>query len=128
MQQAPLVDGVAFDPFPCLQDGLATSEVDIGRCEIAEAFVVAPVIVVIDEGAELRFESTRQEVVFEQDAVLQGLVPSFDLALGLRMARRAAGMLHPLAVEPGCQLASDVTWAIVGEQPGTLHDPGVVAT
>ena len=65
MQQAPLVDGVAFDPFPCLQDGLATSEVDIGRCEIAEAFVVAPVIVVIDEGAELRFEGAG----FEEGAV-----------------------------------------------------------
>jgi hypothetical protein len=77
----------AFDPFSCLQDGLAASEVDVGRCEIAEALVVAPVIVMIDEGVDLRFESTRQEVVFEQDAVLQRLVPSLDLALGLGMVR-----------------------------------------
>jgi len=40
MQQAPLVDGVALDPFSCLQDGVATSEVDVGRREIAETFVV----------------------------------------------------------------------------------------
>ena len=44
MQQAPLVDGFAFYPFPCLQDGLAASEVDVGRCEIGEALMVAPVI------------------------------------------------------------------------------------
>lgn len=113
MQQAPLVDGFAFDPFSCLQDGLAASEVDVGWCEIAEALVVAPVVVMIDEGADPRFEGTRQEVVFEQDAVLQRLVPSFDLALGLRMARRAAGVLHPLAGEPGCQFSGDVARAIV---------------
>jgi hypothetical protein len=35
MQQAPFVDGVAFDPFSCLQDSLGASEVDIGRCEVA---------------------------------------------------------------------------------------------
>ena len=95
MQQAPLVDGFAFDPFSCLQDGLAASEVDVSRCEVADALMVAPVIVVIDEGTDLRFKSTRQEVVFEQDAVLQRLVPSLDLALGLGMARRSAGVLHP---------------------------------
>jgi hypothetical protein len=76
------------DPFSCLQDGLAASEVDVGRCEIAEALVIAPVVVVIDEGADLRFEVARQEVVFEQDAVLQRLVPALDLALGLGMAAR----------------------------------------
>ena len=68
----------------------------------------------IDEGADLRFEGTRQEVVFEQDPVLQRLVPSLNLSLGLRMARRTACVLHPLAVEPGYQLAGDVTRTIVG--------------
>ena len=56
MQPAPLIDGFAFDPFSCLQDGLASSEVDVSRREIAEVFVVTPVIVVIDEGADLCFE------------------------------------------------------------------------
>ncbi len=128
MQQAPLVDGLAFDPFSCLRDGLAASEVDVGRGEIAEALVVAPVVVIIDEGADLGFESTGQKVVFEQDAVLQRLVPSLDLALGLRMARRTAGVLHPLAGEPGCQFTGDVTGTIVRQQPRTLHDLGIVAT
>ena len=61
MQQAPLIDSFAFDPFSCLQDGLAASEVDVGRGEIAEALVVSPVIVVIDEGAVLGFESIGAE-------------------------------------------------------------------
>jgi hypothetical protein len=45
--------------------------------------VVAPVIVVIDEATDVRFEVTRQVVVFEQDAVLERLMPTLDLALGL---------------------------------------------
>ena len=47
----------------------------------------------IDEGFNLSFEITWQEVVFEQDAVLQGLVPAFDLALSLRVVWRAARVL-----------------------------------
>ena len=50
--------------------------------------MVAPVIVVLHEGADLRFQVSRQVVVFEQDAVLQGLMPALDLALGLRMVDR----------------------------------------
>ena len=38
-------------------------------------------VVVVDEGFNLRFEVARQEVMFEQNAVLQGLMPTFDLAL-----------------------------------------------
>ena len=37
MMQAPLVDGVSFDPFPLEQNGLAAPEVNVGRCEIAQA-------------------------------------------------------------------------------------------
>ena len=35
MQQAPVVDGVAFDTCPCLQDGLAASEVGVGQLILA---------------------------------------------------------------------------------------------
>lgn len=38
-QQPPLVVGFAIDPFSCLQDGLAASEVEVGRCEIADDVV-----------------------------------------------------------------------------------------
>ena len=93
MLQAPQFDVPSLDPFSLQQDGLAAPEVDVGWGEIVEALVVAPMIVVVDDGGDLGFEITRQEVVLQQDAVLQRLVPALDLALGLRMARRAAGVI-----------------------------------
>ena len=39
------------------------------------------VVVVVDEGLDLGFEIAGQKVVFQQDAILQGLVPALDLAL-----------------------------------------------
>ena len=79
MKQAPGFDGLPFDPFSLLQDGLAASEVDIGRSKVLQALVVAPVIVMIDEGVDLQPEITGQVVVLQQDAVLQGLMPALDL-------------------------------------------------
>ena len=35
--QSSFPDGVAFDPFSLQQDGLAASEVDVGRCEVGQA-------------------------------------------------------------------------------------------
>ena len=46
MLQAPVLDGLSFDPFPFQQDGLAAPEVDIGGREVIQALVVAPVVVV----------------------------------------------------------------------------------
>ena len=94
MKQAALLDGFAFDPFPLQCDDVAAPEVDISGCEIAEALMVAAVVVVIDERRDLLLEIARQEVILEQDAVLQRLVPSLDLALGLGMAGRTARMFH----------------------------------
>ena len=34
MLQSSLFDGVAFDPFAFQQDGLASVEVDVGRCQV----------------------------------------------------------------------------------------------
>lgn len=42
-----------------------------------QALVIAPVVVVLDEGVDLLPEIARQVVVFQQDTVLQGLVPTF---------------------------------------------------
>ena len=56
--QAPVLDGFPFDPFPFQQDGLAAPEVDIGGREVAQALVVAQVIIVFDEGGDLSFEIT----------------------------------------------------------------------
>ena len=69
---------------------MAAPEVDIGRRKVAEAFVVAAVIVVADELIDLRFEIARQIVVLQQDAVLEGLVPASPLAGGRCLQRREA--------------------------------------
>jgi hypothetical protein len=87
--------------------------------------VVAPVVVVIDEGIDLRFEVTGQEVVFQQDAVLQGLVPSLDLALGLGVVWRAADMVHAL-VRPAIRpVHRRCNWTIVRQQPRLVHHRGL---
>ena len=88
MSQAPAFDCLAFHLLPFEQNGLASSEVDIGGGEVAQALVVALVVVVGDEGVDLGFEGAGQAVVLQQYPVLQRLVPAFDLALGLGMVQR----------------------------------------
>lgn len=83
MQQTSLADGLAFDPLAFGEDGLSAAEVDIGGGEIAEALVIAGMVVMHDEGGELPFEIAGQIVVLKQDAVLGGLVLALDLALSL---------------------------------------------
>ena len=70
--------------------------------------MVALMVVVVDEGFNLRLEITGQEVVFQQDAVLEGLMPSLDLTLRLGVLGRAARVLHALTFEPFSQVARDV--------------------
>ena len=65
-------------------------KIDVGRGQVLQALVGAAVVVVLDEGPDLRLEVAGQVVVLEQDAVLQRPVPALDLALGLRVAGRAA--------------------------------------
>ena len=60
--------------------------------------MVAVVVVVVDEGGDGGFEFPFEEVVFQQDPVLQGLMPPLDFALRLWMHRRAANVFHALAL------------------------------
>ena len=102
--QAPRFECLSFDPFALFENGFVTTEVDVGRCDVVDALMVALMIVVIDEGFDLGFQISGQEVVFQQDAVLQSLMPSFDLALGLRVIRRTARVLHALVLQPFSQI------------------------
>jgi hypothetical protein len=124
--QAPMFDGLPFDPFALLDDGLGPAEVGVGGRHVVQALVVAPVIVVLDERRDLAFEVSGQEVVLQQDAVFQRLVPALDLTLGLRMERGAANMAHVLGVDVVRQFAGDVARAIITEQPGPVVDIGLV--
>lgn len=84
--------------------------------------MVSVVIIVVDEGVDLGLKVTGQKIVFEQDAVLEGLVPALDLALGLGMHRGAADMVHAIGADPLGQFIGDVTRTIVAEQLRLVHD------
>jgi hypothetical protein len=134
VDQASLLDGLSLDAFAFEQDGLAAAEIDVGRGEVTQALVVALVVIVGDEGLDLRLEVAGQVVVLEQNAVLQGLVPTLDLALCLGVlalclgvAGRAADMVDCLFVQPLRQLAGDVAGPIVGQQARAAVDPHLAA-
>jgi len=67
-----------------LDDGGCPAEAGIGRANVAQALVIALLIVMPDERLGLGFQVPWQAVVFRQDAVLQALRPAFDLASYLR--------------------------------------------
>jgi len=71
--------------------------------------MVALMVVVIDEGFDLSLQIAGQEVVFQQDPVLQSLMPPLDFALRLRMIRGSPAVLHALVLKPFSQIARDVT-------------------
>ena len=70
-------------------------------------------IVMINERFDLRFQVYWEEIVFEYDAVLQGLVPSLDLALRLWMLWRTPDVPHFLIAKPFSQLARYITGTVV---------------
>ena len=112
VMQAPGLDSLSFDPFSLFPDGLSPSEVDIGRDQVIDALVIAVVVVVIHEGFNAGLKIYGEAIVFQQDAVLQGLVSSFNLALGLGVIRYAPDMAHALVLQPISQ-TGDVAGTVV---------------
>ena len=108
MLQPSLSDCLFFDLLSHLQDLGAVAVVDIGRRQIAQALVVAEVVEVIDEGADLSFQVAGQEVVFQQNPVLHGLMPALDLALDLGVMRRTAHVFHTFGLEVFGQICRNV--------------------
>ena len=62
MLQAALSDCQFLDLFPFSDDGLAAPEVDVGGCDVVQALVVALVVVVIDEGPDLAFNTNGPQI------------------------------------------------------------------
>ena len=54
-----------------------TIVMDVGGWRVLQALVVATMVVVMDKGVDPLPESIAQVVVFQQDAVLQGMMPPF---------------------------------------------------
>ena len=125
MLQASVVNGLSLDPLSFCQDIGAAPEVDVGWGEIVDTLVVTAAIVVIDEGGDLGFEIAWEEVVFQQDAVLEGLVPALDLALGHWMIGRAAQMFDVPVGEPFGEITCDIAGAVVGQQPRSISQLGL---
>jgi hypothetical protein len=70
--------------------------------------MVPVVVIMVDKAADGMFESARQIVVLEQDAVLERLVPALDLAMGHLMVWLSTNMIHVTLVQPRCQVAGDI--------------------
>ena len=70
-------------------------------------------VVAIDERLDLRLQICWKEVVLQQNAVLQGLVPSLYLALCLRVIWPPPDVPHLLNAQPFGQLTRDVAGSIV---------------
>jgi hypothetical protein len=118
VKQAPVVDGISLDALSFFEDGPASAQVDVSRGQIVDALVIPLGVVVLDEVVDLGLQGARQIVVFQQDAVPQGLMSPLrcltavclqtarrDLALGLGMIGRTTDMGdHPL-VQPFSQIA-----------------------
>ena len=84
--------------------------------------MVALVVVMIDKGLDLGFKIAGQEVVFQQDAVLQSLMPPLNLALSLGVIRRTTGVLHAFVLQPFSQLSRDVAGAVITQQARLVGD------
>ncbi len=56
---------LSLGPFPLFWNGFITPEVELGRRNVVQAFMIALVIVVIQEGFDPGFKITWLELVFE---------------------------------------------------------------
>ena len=88
--------------------------------------MVALVVIVIDEGLDLAFEIAWQVIVLQQEAVFYCLMPTFDLALGLRVERNTAHMTHLLTVQPLYWIARDLAGPIIAEQTWLVPYGGLI--
>jgi len=79
-------------------------------------------VVVLDECVDLLLQVAGQVVVFQQDVVLQGLVPPLDLALSPGMTGCAADAIHLSVFQPTGQIAREVIGPVVAEQPRLVRN------
>ncbi len=108
MLQPAFSDCLFLDLLSHLQDLRTATVVDVGWCQVGQALVIAVVVVMVDEGADLALQIPWQEVVFQENPVLHGLVPALDFALGLRVMRGATDMMHALTLKIFGQIGGDI--------------------
>jgi hypothetical protein len=90
------------------------ARVDIVGSDITEPFMVAPVVVIIDESPdcfpELVLHIIRQLVNFTFEAAMV----SFNLAIGLRMIGRSYNMSYSYQPQVFAELPGKVPGAVIG--------------
>ena len=64
-------------------DRISSSEVHIFRCDVAQSLVIAPRVVIVDEGLDLRLQLPGCLPDNEVDAFLAGTMVAFNLPVGL---------------------------------------------
>jgi hypothetical protein len=95
----------SFDLRSFGQHFVLPAEVNIGRRDVVDRFVIALIVVVGDEVPKSGFQLSWEVVVLELDHVLHRPVIALDLALGLRVVRNATGMRHFSLAEILAELA-----------------------
>jgi hypothetical protein len=82
--------------------------------------MVAMMVVVADEGLDLRLQIAR-EIVLEQDAVLERrLVPAISPRVWEWSGAADAGLF--LVIDPGSKIAGDVARAVIRQQARLVQD------
>jgi hypothetical protein len=89
----PAIEGYLFLLLP-LEDPFPPREVNIGGCYIADPFMLAPIIVILDELCHGCAQSFRVGEHQQIQPGLDGLVEPFQLTVGLRMIRRAVDIIR----------------------------------
>ena len=115
MLQAEFVEGLVLDILSHFQGCRASTVIEAYRGKVAQVLLITIAVVVFNGGAGLPIDVTGQEVFFVENAVLQRLVPAFDLAPCLRIMRRTTHVFHTLVIEIVTRIACSIRRAIVAE-------------
>jgi hypothetical protein len=78
---------VFLDLFPFSENVFGTPEVGVRGSDVAQALVIAVIVVVIDKATNLLLQIAWQVVVFQENVVLHGLMPTFDLSIAKELRR-----------------------------------------
>ncbi len=92
-----------FEFSPSIENRLPSPAPDVFRCQIIQAFMVSPGVIVDHKLVDLLLKITRQVIVFQQNAVFQRAVSALNLALRHRVIGFAAGVAEPVFFQPVLQ-------------------------
>ena len=84
----------SFNLCTTVENGIGATQEHIGRGDIAEGFMVAVVVVMVDEGGHGPFQVPWKVVMLKADEVFEGTMVALNLALGHGMEGFAPDMAN----------------------------------